>query len=888
MKYHLLAEAKEYTRFGYVVVPTKDKQPIIKWTERRGIRAKHEELELWFNGNNSNIEGLGIILDMSIVVIETDGIGEREFNQKILLKLSEATREAYSKTTHTKSPHGHHRLFRISTEDNPHGIKEITCNLSRNKEGNGHNEIKVLSQNKYINERGPGYQKIIGIDDIVTLSKDQVTELIPIIERFKLELGAIKTVSISLAQYYGQPNRDRLVFTLSGFMHKGGVPKCLIKDTVEWLIDVTGNHDVERQARFKVIEDTCAKDPNSDQVSGYTKLLEAVENNQAVIDELQQVFGQLGYFVNAKRRAKTDGYDIPLDIVQRLGSNVYSVIGENPLTLFIADNSDKKLKKAIIGAPKRGFGKSGSTSTTKNVSDTESVTTSKTTLQYMVKDTVTDTIPINVIINDNPLDEMKTYKITFMHKSSKKPFAIGPGSVSYIISELQNKGRYIKDRETATQALQAILVEYEDMELAEIDHRIPYSGYFYVDNRIVGYDTTQLTYSNDDMLEGISTLEQLYNRSKDEEILITVLKWGLVSPFSFARKQMVSSGDWIPGLHLCGKTQTGKSTKGKFVFALWRLLNTKYERLNIVGFMSTEARFCTTIGRTTYPVLSNEVSGLAVEKNNPMVDLIKHSAEHTYSRSKYNNDRRYIQELALSNIMFTSNGPPPRDAAYRLRYPPISFERNLETTDEAKKEFNLWWNTNHKKLGVFGDFAAQYIMKNPGLLMDLTWHELGQKIIKEFYTQCGKEIPTWIDSLYLSNVVEETNELTYFELRSFFGQAIIDGYRKDPIILRDSDGSPIDNEIGFEQKLDRCLKQRLIQFLHSRDGGTVIITHDIVRELQNKKISNLITMQSIADEIEGFTLKPIRVNGKVMKVVSGKYEDFVEFLRSSFEEEIGG
>ncbi|MGA7368758.1 MAG: hypothetical protein WBX01_06475 [Nitrososphaeraceae archaeon] len=471
-----------------------------------------------------------------------------------------------------------------------------------------------------------------------------------------------------------------------------------------------------------------------------------------------------------------------------------------------------------------------------------------------------------------------------MHKTSKKPFVIGPGSVSYIINELQNKGRYIKDRETASQALQAILVEYEDLELAEIDHRIPYAGYFYVDDRIIGYDTTQLAFSKQDMLEGIEALEEFYNKSKDKDILVTVLKWGLVSPFSYARKQMVSSGDWMPGLHLCGKTQTGKSTKGKFVFALWRLLGTKYERLNIVGFMSTEARFCTTIGRTTYLVLSNEVSALASEKNNTMVELIKHAAENTNSRSKYNNDRRYVQELALSNILFTSNGPPPRDAAYRLRYLPISFERNLETTDEEKKDFNLWWNSNYSKLGVFGDFAAQYIMENQHLLKELRWYELGQRIIEEFYNECNKEIPVWINSLYLSNVVEETKELTYFELRSFFGQAIIDGYRKDPFLLRDSDGRIIENEIDFEQKLTRCLTQRLIQYLHSRGDGTIIITHDIVRELQNKRISNLITMQSIADEIQGFSLKNLRINGSQMKVVAGPYDKFLEFLNCKFQE----
>lgn len=114
-----------------MVVPTKDKQPLIKWTERRGIGATPEELQKWFGTNNSDIGGIGIILDDSIIAIQTDGIGEATFNQKIPPELSAQTQEAYENTTHTKSPNGHHRLFRTNSEGTPYEVKEITCNLSR-------------------------------------------------------------------------------------------------------------------------------------------------------------------------------------------------------------------------------------------------------------------------------------------------------------------------------------------------------------------------------------------------------------------------------------------------------------------------------------------------------------------------------------------------------------------------------------------------------------------------------------------------------------------------------------------------------------------------------------------------------------------------------------
>jgi hypothetical protein len=138
------------------------------------------------------------------------------------------------------------------------------------------------------------------------------------------------------------------------------------------------------------------------------------------------------------------------------------------------------------------------------------------------------------------------------------------------------------------------------------------------------------------------------------------------------------------------------------------------------------------------------------------------------------------------------------------------------------------------------------------------------------------EIPEWINALLLSNVVEESNETTYFEVRAFFEQAIIDSYRKDPAHLQDSYGSDIPQNVSFENKLETCISKRLISFLHkkfekSNGSEMLVITQNVITELHNKRISNVITMQALADEIE---------------VVIGELEDFMIFLNCNFEEEI--
>ena len=66
-------------------------------------------------------------------------------------------------------------------------------------------------------------------------------------------------------------------------MHKGGVPKYLIHDTIEWLASDTD--DSEILDRMKASQDTCDKDPNSEAVSGYQALLEILDNDTRAIAE---------------------------------------------------------------------------------------------------------------------------------------------------------------------------------------------------------------------------------------------------------------------------------------------------------------------------------------------------------------------------------------------------------------------------------------------------------------------------------------------------------------------------------------------------------------------------------------------------------------------------
>jgi hypothetical protein len=284
--------AEKYTNNGFTWVALgEDKKPVEKtWTDKRGRLRTSEECNTWF-GNGNSTKAIGVIIHHTEIALDTDGNGEYYFVKKVYPRFSNDLQKAIDLTAHTKTPHGHHRLFRINEQDFPEGING---NGREYYKGNGeHEEIKLICKDHYLIEYGHGYEEIKSIEYAVILSKQLVNELLITLERFKRETNAIKTITNTLKSYYRKPNRQNLALSLSGFLFKNNVPEHRIHDTIECLIAIT--KDEESDKRFQAVRDTCSKEPNSEHVSGYNKLLEAVDNNKNVVSEISSVFHDLGY-----------------------------------------------------------------------------------------------------------------------------------------------------------------------------------------------------------------------------------------------------------------------------------------------------------------------------------------------------------------------------------------------------------------------------------------------------------------------------------------------------------------------------------------------------------------------------------------------------------------
>jgi hypothetical protein len=189
-------EARKLINHGFVIIPLNDKIAIIKYKDRRKVLATIREIDLWFSNGDGRIpraNGIAIAINNTEFGIDTDGDKcESIFLNKIVTNLPAELQDKIHKTMHTKTPHGHHRTFRVSSEDFPQGIKERTIVKLE-----GHDEIAVKGKDHILIERGPGYEIINDVDCVVTLSGKETVQLLDILNDFKAKTSGLKQSWVS-------------------------------------------------------------------------------------------------------------------------------------------------------------------------------------------------------------------------------------------------------------------------------------------------------------------------------------------------------------------------------------------------------------------------------------------------------------------------------------------------------------------------------------------------------------------------------------------------------------------------------------------------------------------------------------------------------------------
>lgn len=497
------------------------------------------------------------------------------------------------------------------------------------------------------------------------------------------------------------------------------------------------------------------------------------------------------------------------------------------------------------------------------------------------KKSIIDIFPKKVVNYNNPLFP----KISLIEIEFSNGLKVGPlNDVVDIINVLESKG-HVLNKLKAPDALNSIISVLKERGLVETIDDVTTPGYYLIHNTIQRKDVTQITdIKKEDAIRCCEYLDHLAEYGwKNKNIFPTVLKWGLVAPFSFIIKYSSNSENWMPWLQLYGHGQTGKTTLGKLVLNIWNLDYKAYS----LGFnhIDSVARFGNVVSRDTYPKLINEIGALSMNsfgKYTTIVEMIKHSIESSTVRGKYvdnsSHNNNYQEIPALNPMIFTSNHQPINDSGYNRRMESIHFSKNEKKEEEEQQQFKKLFEENRKYLSVLGNFAASYIADNPKVLLEISWREISKDMLRRFYQFAEKDIPKWIEYFEEQrDAVDESTEMTHFDLRAFLLNKINETFSRYSRF--DGDQNMDNISLTLTSKLKYCLQNKLISFFHEINDDNILITVDIMKELKKGNLENVTSLKDIGILLN-FKYNNKSFNGKKMRVLEGKLDNLVNFLEA--------
>ena len=102
---------------------------------------------------------------------------------------------------------------------------------------------------------------------------------------------AIRNVANNILTYWIKERRQDLALAIAGYLFKNNVDVDIARHLVQYLVHLT--KDEEAAKRLYAVTSTYAKDVK--EVSGYTRLMELIDENESIIQKIKQQFSKIGY-----------------------------------------------------------------------------------------------------------------------------------------------------------------------------------------------------------------------------------------------------------------------------------------------------------------------------------------------------------------------------------------------------------------------------------------------------------------------------------------------------------------------------------------------------------------------------------------------------------------
>ena len=502
--------------------------------------------------------------------------------------------------------------------------------------------------------------------------------------------------------------------------------------------------------------------------------------------------------------------------------------------------------------------------------------------------------PTEVTVYINPIGGITKYKVKWETPTRPRPLIIGPALLDEIVDRLKAEGLVTSSR-LAYDVMAALMEGFIRRGKALLKEEIEAPGFFIVDGKLIATNINVEKPDREDVKQALEILNELGEKwfSHAQDRFSRIFRWGVISPFIYAYKQM---GRWVKWKYLYGASKTGKTTLGEIaVIYLWGLDETKHKKPG--SSIDTVARLGHVLSQSTFPILINEPGGVFMKEE--LVDMIKSGIESTSARGKYYKGN-YIEIPSLSPLLFTSNRTLPKDDALLRKLDVERFTYGEKIDLEKEKTFEKEMRPKLKKLKALGDYIAWHILNN-GLKED-PW-KMAVEVLEEAYKYADMKMPQW---LYPSQEEEyrASEEFVYEDIRetirNYFIKRINDEYNKfvGRIIVEKPEG--VSYRYEYKDRKEADLKDRLMivlqynlipwmMYRQDKEGRIdIIITTGIMNDL-TPLIGDIGGLKSVA-ELLGWEYDPkfsFRVGKKIknISVMRINLNDFLEFLSPKIDQE---
>ena len=505
---------------------------------------------------------------------------------------------------------------------------------------------------------------------------------------------------------------------------------------------------------------------------------------------------------------------------------------------------------------------------------------------------IIEAVPYKLIVYDSPLlDQPRTFKIIWDSEFTRRKFVTAGETAGATVKEIEMyliDAGFTHNPSQVAGAVSCMINSLIKDGFAEIKTDIDNPGFYYNPDtdKITVVKKTVTVPKDKDILECMRVLDDLAEYYEEHsDTLSTVLKWCLMSEFSYAMKQ---AGNYMKWLYLKGTSQAGKTTIGRIGMFIHTIPVT--DKNDIGGSsVDTVARLGAVVSKSCDMVLVNEPASVFNRKATR--EMIKLCVQSTLARSKYIGSK-YSGIPAFAPILFTANMYLPEDDAIINRLHVINFSYSQRKTDFQKKEFKNKFHVDSphisplQNLSYLGQFAASEIVSDPGLLLD-DWKETADKIIERFYEHVGFDVPEWLTSWVESESIGDLDDTQREDIRNFFVSEFNaarkrvnvvneNGYHVDATLDIDEASTSMDFEdINWSIVNNRMLPWA-IPFTSKRGTKYICLTQGLRKALSND-LDFCADLKSIG-ELLGWKTKPVRFGDKVKKLLKVHFDEFMEFM----------